>query len=472
MDSTEIQFQIDEAQQLLVSIPETETRYDVKGKSFTVYKIQVRKGFSSWFVYRRYSEFVALHAKLSKIANKQTKKELQLPKKKVLGSMKSKVIGERKEGLLNYLLVAASDSEVVKAKELWDFLGYEDKSETGEKRVNIEDFDLLNVLGRGSFGKVMLARKKDNAKLYAIKVLNKADVVESEILIHTQAEKHILQTLQSPFLVGLEYSFQTEDKLYMVLDYISGGDLFFHLQNEKFDDDRSKFYAAEIILALKYLHEHGIVYRDLKPENILLRSNGHLCLTDFGLCKEGMEDGQRTNTFCGSLEYMAPEVLEYNDYSYSVDWWGLGIVLYMMLTGRHPFYHSNQEEMCKRILTSELRFPSSVYVSKEAKDILLGLLHKDPSKRLGCTLENAQDLMEHEFFEGIDWDQLSDLKIDPPFIPNISDEEDVTNFDPEFTSEEPVLTPSEKSVLDDKIQDAFSGFTYVTESVLDDGKDE
>jgi len=240
--------------------------------------------------------------------------------------------------------------------------------------------------------------------------------------------------------------------------------LFFHLSRERvFTEERSRFYGAEITCAVRYLHERNIVYRDLKLENLLLDSDGHIKITDFGLCKEEISFGDTTKTFCGTPEYLAPEVLEDNDYGRSVDWWGFGVVLYEMLCGRLPFYNRDHEVLFELILNEEVRFPSRL--SDISKSILSGLLTKDCRKRLGGGSRDALDVMEHAFFQGINWDDVYNRKLRPPFKPEIKSEADTANFDPEFTTETPRLTPPDKSVLSEEVDSAvFSEFSMQNQS--------
>jgi len=269
-----------------------------------------------------------------------------------------------------------------------------------------------------------------------------------------------------PFLVGLRYSFQTAEKLYFVLDYVNGGELFFHLQKEKrFSEPRARFYTAEIVLAIEYLHSLDIIYRDLKPENILLDAEGHVALTDFGLAKEGIEIGDTTSTFCGTPEYLAPEVLKKQKYGMAVDWWCVGAVLYEMLVGLPPFYSRDCNEMYDRILHDKLRFPP--HVSENARSLISELLIRDPEKRIGSK-EDAKEIKAHPFFEGIDWQKLYNRDYKPPFNPGVSSEYDLKNFDPQFTNE-----PLPESMADDdrfqvdvEIDDTFSGFSYTAEDAF------
>jgi len=322
--------------------------------------------------------------------------------------------------------------------------------------VCLEDFEILKLIGRGSFGKVLQVRKKDNRKIYAMKVLNKKSIIEKAEVDHTKAEQSILQKLCHPFLVNLNYSFQTPEHLYFIMDYINGGELFFHLQNDKkFPEDRVRFYAAEIVCGLEYLHSCGILYRDLKPENILLTSDGHICMTDFGISKEGLHtDDSRTATFCGTPEYLAPEVLEGNGYGKAVDWWSFGTLVFEMLNGLPPFYAPDVQQMYAKIMSAKLVMPPSM--SHDARSLIEELLVRQPEKRLS----DPAKIKGHPFFKGINWDDLVRKEITPPFIPPVKDAEDYSQIDRTFTSEEAALSHEEGSAISDADQANFSGFTY------------
>uniref|UniRef100_A0A8D1ZQ57 non-specific serine/threonine protein kinase n=1 Tax=Sus scrofa TaxID=9823 RepID=A0A8D1ZQ57_PIG len=248
-------------------------------------------------------------------------------------------------------------------------------------RVTMNEFEYLKLLGKGTFGKVILVKEKATGRYYAMKILKKEVIVAKDEVAHTLTENRVLQNSRHPFLTALKYSFQTHDRLCFVMEYANGGELFFHLSRERvFPEDRARFYGAEIVSALDYLHsEKNVVYRDLKLENLMLDKDGHIKITDFGLCKEGIKDGATMKTFCGTPEYLAPEVLEDNDYGRAVDWWGLGVVMYEMMCGRLPFYNQDHEKLFELILMEEIRFPRTL--SPEAKSLLSGLLKKDPKQR-------------------------------------------------------------------------------------------
>lgn len=325
--------------------------------------------------------------------------------------------------------------------------------------LTIEAFDLLKVIGKGSFGKVMQVRKKDTQRVYALKTIRKAHIASRPgEITHILAERTVLALVNNPFIVPLKFSFQNPDKLYLVMSFVNGGELFYHLQREgKFDESRSRFYAAELLCALEHLHGFNVVYRDLKPENILLDYTGHIALCDFGLCKLNMSETEKTNTFCGTPEYIAPELLESQGYTKTVDWWTLGVLLYEMMTGLPPFYDENVNVMYQRILRDPLLFPPDM--SHEAKGVMTGLLQRDPSKRLGHN--GADEIKRHPFFARyVDWGKLLAKKIQPPFKPSVESVLDVANFDSEFTSETATDSVVLDSQLSETVQDQFRGFTY------------
>jgi serum/glucocorticoid-regulated kinase 2 len=288
--------------------------------------------------------------------------------------------------------------------------------ETRAGKLKIEDFELLKVVGKGSFGKVMQVRKKDTNRIYALKTIRKAHIISRSEVAHTLAERSVLAQINNPFIVPLKFSFQSPEKLYFVLAFVNGGELFHHLQKEhRFDVNRSRFYTAELLCALECLHGFSVIYRDLKPENILLDYQGHIALCDFGLCKLDMKDEDRTNTFCGTPEYLAPELLMGQGYNKTVDWWTLGVLLYEMLTGLPPFYDENTNEMYRKILSEPLHF--SDVVPPAAKDLLTKLLNRNPEERLGAN--GSAEIKAHPFFHAIDWRKLLQRKYEPTFKPSV-----------------------------------------------------
>ncbi|EEB14423.1 RAC protein kinase DRAC-PK85, putative [Pediculus humanus corporis] len=313
---------------------------------------------------------------------------------------------------------------------------------SGKKKVTLENFEFLKVLGKGTFGKVILCREKATGHLYAIKILKKEVIIEKDEVAHTLTENRVLRTTNHPFLISLKYAFQTADRLCFVMEYVNGGELFFHLSRERlFGEERTRFYGAEIISALGYLHEQGIIYRDLKLENLLLDNTGHIKIADFGLCKEDITYGRTTKTFCGTPEYLAPEVLEDNDYGRAVDWWGVGVVMYEMMCGRLPFFNKDHDKLFALILMEDVKFPRTI--SAEARSVLAGLLIKNPQKRLGGGVDDAREIMNHPFFASVNWVDLVQKKITPPFKPQVTDDTDTRYFDSEFTGESVELTPPE-----------------------------
>ncbi|XP_023035921.1 RAC serine/threonine-protein kinase [Drosophila willistoni] len=314
------------------------------------------------------------------------------------------------------------------------------RNSSGVKKVTLENFEFLKVLGKGTFGKVILCREKSTAKLYAIKILKKEVIIQKDEVAHTLTESRVLKSTNHPFLISLKYSFQTNDRLCFVMQYVNGGELFWHLSHERiFTEERTRFYGAEIISALGYLHSQGIIYRDLKLENLLLDKDGHIKVADFGLCKEDITYGRTTRTFCGTPEYLAPEVLDDNDYGQAVDWWGTGVVMYEMICGRLPFYNRDHDVLFTLILIEDVRYPRNI--SDEAKSLLAGLLAKDPNARLGGGQDDVREIQAHPFFASINWTDLVQKKIPPPFKPQVTSDTDTRYFDNEFTGESVELTP-------------------------------
>ncbi|KAG0018888.1 Serine/threonine kinase [Entomortierella chlamydospora] len=339
--------------------------------------------------------------------------------------------------------------------------------QTGPKprKVGLDDFNFLAVLGKGNFGKVMLAEDKLSKGLYAIKVLKKEFIIEHDEVASTRSEKRVFQAANKerhPFLVGLHSCFQTETRIYFVMDYVSGGDLMLHIQREQFSERQAKFYACQVLLALEYFHKNNIIYRDLKLDNILLALDGHIKIADYGLCKEDMYYGSTTNTFCGTPEFMAPEILSEQKYGRAVDWWAFGVLIYEMLLGQSPFIGNDEDEIFEAILGDEILYP--INMSRDSVSILQKLLTRDPEKRLGSGKTDAEEIKRHPFFKGVNWQDILDKKVPPPFFPKVRSPTDTSNFDVEFTREIPVLTPVHGH-LTATDQANFQGFSYVADWV-------
>uniref|UniRef100_A0ABM5FBY2 Protein kinase C n=1 Tax=Pogona vitticeps TaxID=103695 RepID=A0ABM5FBY2_9SAUR len=308
---------------------------------------------------------------------------------------------------------------------------------------------------------VMLAKTKQTGYLYAIKVLKKDVILQDDDVECTLTEKRILTLGRNhPFLTQLFCCFQTPDRLFFVMEFVNGGDLMFHIQkSRRFDEARARFYAAEIISALMFLHEKGIIYRDLKLDNVLLDHEGHCKLADFGMCKEGILDGVTTATFCGTPDYIAPEILQEMLYGPDVDWWAMGVLLYEMLCGHAPFEAENEDDLFEAILNDEIVYPT--WLQEDAVAILKAFMTKNPKMRLGSSaLGGEKAILLHPYFKELDWDLLNQRQIEPPFRPRIKSKEDVSNFDPEFLKEEPVLTPIEDGILSMINQEEFRNFSY------------
>ncbi|XP_069995502.1 atypical protein kinase C isoform X8 [Penaeus vannamei] len=335
----------------------------------------------------------------------------------------------------------------------------------------LDDFELIRVIGRGSYAKVLMVELKRTKRIYAMKVIKKTLVTDDEDIDWVQTEKHVFETASNhPFLVGLHSCFQTPSRLFFVIEFVRGGDLMFHMQRQRrLPEEHARFYAAEICLALNFLHEKGIIYRDLKLDNVLLDHEGHIKLTDYGMCKEGIRPGDTTSTFCGTPNYIAPEILQGVEYSFSVDWWALGVLLYEMLAGKSPFDivgasdnpDCNTEDfLFQVILERPIRIPRSLSV--KAASILRGFLNKNPVDRLGCHPETGfTDIVTHPFFKTIDWEMLERKQIPPPYKPRVDGERDLENFDPQFTAEPVQFTPDEPRAIENIDQSEFEGFEYV-----------
>ncbi|XP_026041953.1 serine/threonine-protein kinase N2-like isoform X1 [Astatotilapia calliptera] len=329
-------------------------------------------------------------------------------------------------------------------------------------KMQVEDFKYISVLGRGHFGKVLLAEFKKTGKLYAVKALKKRDIVTRDEVDSLMSEKRIFEMINAsrhPFLVNLHGCFQTSDHVCFVMEYLPGGDLMIHIHNDVFNEAQTRFYSACVLLGLEFLHLNKIIYRDLKLDNLLMDADGFVKITDFGLCKEGMGHGDRTSTFCGTPEFLAPEVLTDDNYTRAVDWWGMGVLIYEMLVGESPFPGEDEEVVFDSIVNDDVQYPTCI--PPNAVAIIQKLLKKNPLKRLGAGERDANEVKGEKFFETIDWEALLAKKVTPPFLPSIKEPTDVSNFDSEFTQLQPTLSPPSKPFsLSAEHQEVFADFDF------------
>uniref|UniRef100_A0AAY4EK10 Protein kinase C n=2 Tax=Denticeps clupeoides TaxID=299321 RepID=A0AAY4EK10_9TELE len=324
-------------------------------------------------------------------------------------------------------------------------------------KFTLEQFTLHKMLGKGSFGKVFLAELKATGQFFAVKALKKDVVLMDDDVECTMVERRVLSLAwEQPFLTHLYCTFQTKENLFFVMEYLNGGDLMFHIQAcHRFDVPRSTFYAAEIVSGLQFLHSKGIVYRDLKLDNILLDMDGHIKIADFGMCKENMTGEARTSTFCGTPDYIAPEILLGQKYGSSVDWWSFGVLLYEMLIGQSPFHGRDEEELFQSIRTDDPCYPR--WLPKEARDILVKLFVREPERRLGV----RGNIRAHLFFRDTDWNALEKRQVEPPFRPTVKSPSDCSNFDKEFINEKPRLSCADRTLINSVDQTMFSNFSFV-----------
>uniref|UniRef100_A0A4W5NQV9 protein kinase C n=1 Tax=Hucho hucho TaxID=62062 RepID=A0A4W5NQV9_9TELE len=328
---------------------------------------------------------------------------------------------------------------------------------TPKIHLTINDFVFHKVLGKGSFGKVLLAELKGRGEYFAVKALKKDVVLMDDDVECTMVEKRVLALAwDNPFLAHLYSTFQTREHLFFVMEYLNGGDLMFHIQDKgRFDLYRATFYSAEIIIGLQFLHSKGIIYRDLKLDNVMLDRDGHIKIADFGMCKENMFGENRATTFCGTPDYIAPEILLGQKYTFSVDWWSFGVLVYEMLIGQSPFQGDDEEELFESIRMDMPHYPG--WLTKEANDLLEKLFERDPSRRLGV----VGNIQEHSFFKTLNWPALEKREIEPPFKPKVKAPNDCSNFDREFLREKPRLSLADKNLIDSMDQVAFAGFSFI-----------
>jgi protein-serine/threonine kinase len=344
--------------------------------------------------------------------------------------------------------------------------------------ATLEDFKHLKVLGQGSFGKVLLVKNERNDKLYAMKILDKKYIVKRKQVTHTQTERALLEKLKHPFIVRLNYAFQDSKKLYFLTEFLQGGELFFHLRkNSGYKEKAVRFYMCQILLALEYMHDNNYIYRDLKPENILIDKEGNIKLTDFGLSKviSNNADINTTNTLCGTLEYIAPEIFKRKPYDKSIDWFSFGVVLYEMLTGQLPFHIKNEEFDESKY--KNIKYPEKM--SPEAKELIEKLIEIEPEKRLGYN--SSDEIRNSAFFKEVDFEKVYNKEYRPPFKPRLNGELDLKYFDINFTEDNDAFSDE---FLNDtfgvnktqdnsevKVKEEFDGFSFFREE-NDNAKDD
>ncbi|KAL4109083.1 hypothetical protein PRIC1_000788 [Phytophthora ramorum] len=336
------------------------------------------------------------------------------------------------------------------------------RAQGDKKTASLADFQLLSVIGQGAFGKVLLVRHSTTGQVHAMKIISKQFIIDKDSVHYMKTERDVMTKIRHPFVIGLSYAFQTESKVYLVMEYQSGGELFSYLKEEgTFTENAVRFYLAEMILALEHLHGHGIIHRDLKPENVLISAEGHIKLTDFGLAKEYV-DGQELLTVCGTKEYMAPEMLLGKGYDSAVDWWSLGALAHEMLTGNPPFRSKNAADLHKKIISAKLHLPG--WLSGEAHSLIKALLERNVGKRLGggkssmFVVKGVQALKRHSFFKSVDWEKMESLRVPPPKVPTVTHEADTSNFDKTFTD-----MPASDLMCDEIIEEhnnLFRGFSF------------
>jgi len=349
-----------------------------------------------------------------------------------------------------------------------------DKNENSNEYENISltynDFQPLKLLGTGSFGRVLLVRYSGNNNLYAMKILSKTQIKLKKQEEHTKTERDLMVKVNCPFVVNIKFAFQDESKLYIVSDFMQGGDMFYHLHTDrrKFPEDWAKFYLIELVLGLEFLHKHNVIYRDLKPENILMDLEGHLKISDFGLSKILDKPDDKAFTLCGTPQYISPEILSKKGYDKTVDWWSLGCFFYEMITGCLPFAIPKGNQINPKIYQTPLRFPPDI--NQDAINLITQLLNVNPKKRLGYGEIDAQKIKDHPYFNGVDWDKYWKKEIEPPFVPEIDGEMDLKYFDKMFT-DEPLDSNRPTVMTRSRGPSEYKGFTYVTHSVTNELND-
>lgn len=341
-----------------------------------------------------------------------------------------------------------------------------ESSELVTVKLSYQDFEPLKLIGTGSFGKVLLVKYNSNNNLYAMKVLNKSQIKLKKQEENTKNERDLMVKLNNPFILSIKFAFQDESKLYIVSEFLQGGDLFYHLHHSTINltEEVAKFYIIELILGLEFLHQNNVIFRDLKPENILLDSEGHIRISDFGLSKILENSRDKAYTLCGTLKYLAPEILKNKGYEKSVDWWSLGCIFYEMLMGHLPF-KINGNVIDPEVFEEKIKFNDNM--NPLLIDLISQLLAVNPKKRIGYGDSDAKKIKEHQYFIDVDWNKYLNKEIEPPFVPKLDGDMDLRYFDKSFT-DEPVNSDRATIMSGSNRTSEYNGFTYMAQSI---GKD-
>ena len=339
-------------------------------------------------------------------------------------------------------------------------------SELVSVKLSYSDFEPLKLLGTGAFGKVLLVRYISNDKLYAMKVLSKSQLKLKKQEEHSKNERDLMVKLNNPFIINIKFAFQDESKLYIVSEFMQGGDMFYHIHHSTINmtEDTVKFYIIELILGIEFLHKNNVIFRDLKPENILMDAEGHIKISDFGLSKILENPKDKAYTLCGTTKYLAPEILKNRGYDKSVDWWSLGCIYYEMLTGKIPFKIKNNK-IDLSVFEEKINFKENM--NPLIIDLINRLLEINPKKRIGYGENDAKQIKEHKYFSDVDWNKYMNKEIEPPFIPGFEGEQDLKYFDKMFT-DEPVNSNRTTIMSRSNATSEYNGFTYTAQSVEKD----
>ncbi|KAH9404777.1 hypothetical protein TYRP_000608 [Tyrophagus putrescentiae] len=429
------------------------------------------------------TEPVIKHAKTVTFAADQSSTTKELPKSDAISKpevvkpkvVKKKEVTKKKAETESKLAPVTDDVTATKQQDELTKTETETKVEQPKKRrskkklrfreYTVDDFTFLAVLGRGSFGKVLLAEVKGHNVCFAVKCLKKQTIIVDDDVESIMIERKVLAFGSSnPFICKLFCTFQTESHLFFAMELCSGGDLMFHVQKEgKFSEEKSRFYACEILCALWFMHKRSIIYRDLKLDNIMIYQDGHIRLVDFGMCQGKMyREELLPCNFCGTPEYMAPEIVQGVKYNHSVDYWALGVVIYEMVVGTSPFHGTDEDELLWNVCHQDVHYPR--HLSDNVRDLIVLLLKRNPNERLGVDT-SLGNIESQPWFSGVNWRRYEECKMQPPFVPELNNDTDVSYFDRYFTKEKPVISSTASSPISEKDQLMFEGFNYTNHNM-------